>query len=299
MGRTDISKAVGAWSRGASNRREDVVVVQELLKEAARTQKEPLYDPGTVDGLISTPPRASRTVNAILAFQKQVMRFPDGIVEPGKLTLRRLQAFAPVPPPVPPPPPPSSPLPVGPTPLKIAFPGTRIALIVRGKRSPSHEPGVMDQHADCILPNGAPVGFFGDMPGGPSGMGLTGVVADYAWFSAHRPYYVNLATAKGYGAVSTLLTVEVSAVQAGLFASYWSAAALSPGDFYILGKNCSTVASDSFVSSGILAGGIPGLDTPNSLYNQLVAVKGAAAKSYSGYLGFSPASGAFTVEVLV
>ncbi|MGI9282311.1 MAG: hypothetical protein ACR2PX_22150 [Endozoicomonas sp.] len=38
----------------------------------------------------------------------------------------------------------------------------RIGLIVRGKRSLDHNPGVMEQHADCIITTGEPYGFFGD-----------------------------------------------------------------------------------------------------------------------------------------
>src|SRR5260221_10661309 len=41
----------------------------------------------------------------------------------------------------------------------IKFTGDSVGLIVRGKKSHEHEPGLMEQHADCILSNGAPVGF--------------------------------------------------------------------------------------------------------------------------------------------
>ena len=36
-----------------------------------------------------------------------------------------------------------------------------VGLIVRGKQNDAHSPGNMEQHADCILPNGEHVGFFG------------------------------------------------------------------------------------------------------------------------------------------
>lgn len=34
-------------------------------------------------------------------------------------------------------------------------------LIVRGKHKEKHHPGKPDQHADCILPESEPVGYFG------------------------------------------------------------------------------------------------------------------------------------------
>jgi hypothetical protein len=160
----------------------------------------------------------------------------------------------------------------------------------------------MAQHADCVLANGAPVGFFGDGPGasssGSAGMGLTGVVADYAWFTIHRLPYVDLAKAKAYGLVSTILLVSVSTAQARSFEAYWTRLATTPGKFDILGNNCSTHASDAFVSSGILGSGIPWLDTPDNLYSQLVAALGAKTTSYTGYLGFTPSgAGAFDVDI--
>ncbi|MFT7562149.1 MAG: hypothetical protein ACI93R_004084 [Flavobacteriales bacterium] len=44
-----------------------------------------------------------------------------------------------------------------------------VGLIVRGKQNDLHNPGNMEQHTDCILPNGQPVGFFGGGGGASSG----------------------------------------------------------------------------------------------------------------------------------
>lgn len=301
-----IHQPVGAWEKGAINKKADVILVQQLLQDAAKKLKKPSYDPGTIDGLIAKKPKASATVSAVIAFQGQFMRHADGLVEPGKMTWQRLQAAAGMPAPAPAPPPPALPVttPPGAVATKLSFTGTRIALIVRGKQNAAHEPDVDAQHADCILTDGSPVGFFGSGAGwsgvsGRVGMGLDGVVADYSWFIAHRPYYVDLTLAKRYGLISTVLTVDVSATAAAQFAAYWARLRLSPGDFELLGNNCSTHASDAFVSSGILPGGIPGIDTPNNLYKQLVAVKRGLTKSYSGLVGFTKrASGGFDVEVL-
>jgi hypothetical protein len=43
----------------------------------------------------------------------------------------------------------------------VTFNGTKIALIVRGKLNTNRDPDLMAQHADVILPDGSPIGFFG------------------------------------------------------------------------------------------------------------------------------------------
>src|SRR5437899_3777599 len=122
----------------------------------------------------------------------------------------------------------------------LTFPGNVIGLVVRGKTGPDDHPGVLDQHADCILPNGAPIGFFGDeevasggsssgqgssassgrssssgsfaSPGrssgsssNSSGMNMKGAVYDYLRFLKSRPFYVDVAQARTCKIKSTVL----------------------------------------------------------------------------------------------
>jgi hypothetical protein len=98
---------------------------------------------------------------------------------------------------------------------------------------------------------------------------MDGTVYDFSELRKHRPYYIDCATARGYGVLSTFLIFAVSATEAKKFSDYWGGLDKSPGSFNILGGNCSTRASGSFQAAGILSGGIPGLDTPNNLYLQL------------------------------
>jgi hypothetical protein len=86
-----ISKSVGEWAKGANNLRRDVVVVQELLTQASR--KNARFDPGIIDGRIARAPGASRTVQAIREFQSRFTVQPDGLVEPGKTTIQRLNEY--------------------------------------------------------------------------------------------------------------------------------------------------------------------------------------------------------------
>ncbi len=175
--------------------------------------------------------------------------------------------------------------------LRITFPNGKVGLIVRGKLGPSHHPGNMEQHADCILPDGSPMGFFGEANGrrvNSIGMDMKGAVYDYAELRIHRLYYVDLASALAYSVVSTVLLVTASAAEAKAFAKYWHALDKSPGTFNLLGGNCSTHASDGFIAAGILSGGIPGVDTPDNLYAQLVSKKPGATVSHTGYVGFNP-----------
>lgn len=88
-----ISASVGDWAKKAVNRRADVRTVQSALQAAAESKRRHDFDPGAVDGLIAKPPRDSATVKAIRAFQGEYMREPDGLVDVGGRTLKRLGEF--------------------------------------------------------------------------------------------------------------------------------------------------------------------------------------------------------------
>lgn len=90
----EIAEPVGEWSKGAVNRPNDVETVQILLEHAASTSKRPALDPRGIDGLISCKTGRSSTVKAIHAFQRGFMSRSDGLVEPGRETMRRLKAAA-------------------------------------------------------------------------------------------------------------------------------------------------------------------------------------------------------------
>jgi peptidoglycan L-alanyl-D-glutamate endopeptidase CwlK len=75
MASQTITASVGA---GGVNRPEDVRVVQGLLRARGT-------DPGPADGICG-----KRTVGAIRAFQRGFLPNPDGLVEPGRATWRRL-----------------------------------------------------------------------------------------------------------------------------------------------------------------------------------------------------------------
>jgi hypothetical protein len=178
----------------------------------------------------------------------------------------------------------------------------RIGLVVRGKSGEAHHPGLMEQHADAILSDGAPIGFYGETNDGMSngiGLGMKGVVYDYAKLRVQRPYYVDRDQAVVYSVVSTVLLVDATAAQAEAFKAAWDSMSTDGGSFNIVGGNCSTHASLAFVASGIVNGVIPGLDTPDRLYAQLVATVPAAQRtSITGFIGFVPRSGGgYSLEV--
>ena len=175
--------------------------------------------------------------------------------------------------------------------ITIKFTGDSVGLIVRGKKSPDDDPGLMEQHADCVLSNGAPIGFYGEGNRGSSnssGMGMQGIVYDLKELRRKRPYYVDRKAARAFDALSTALIIRVGAKQAQAFDAAWKKITDSPGSFNILGGNCATHANKAFVDAGILPGGIPGLDTPNNLYKQLSVARKKDCDSYSGYIGFAP-----------
>jgi hypothetical protein len=187
---------------------------------------------------------------------------------------------------------------------------TTIGLIVRGKKNDAHSPGYMQQHADCILPGGEPVGFYGgggdassgssggsisgsinSWRNGPSismnstGMNMKGLVAYYDDLLRIRPMYVDVRMAKRYNSVSTVLLLDVSKTQADLFRNFWKKLKLNPGAFNILGGNCSTHAAEAFKAANVISSGIPGLDTPNNLYLYLKRLYAKKVRVYSGYIG--------------
>ncbi len=85
-----LGAKVGDRARGAKNDEVDVETVQLLLEYAARKLKNPAFDPKGVDGKIARNAAKSSTVKAIVAFQRTIMRNPDGVVDPDGLTHRKL-----------------------------------------------------------------------------------------------------------------------------------------------------------------------------------------------------------------
>lgn len=128
-------------------------------------------------------------------------------------------------------------------------------------------------------------------------MNMRGVVYDYDDFikkhdGLRRPYVdIALARLAEINLKSTLLIVDVAPPATRLFVEYWNKLKLDPGGSFMVGANCSTRASAAFVYAKLLPNGIPGLDTPDKLYRQLVAELPGRTKSYSGYLGFTPKPG--------
>jgi hypothetical protein len=166
-------------------------------------------------------------------------------------------------------------------------------LIVRGKWSKEHAPGVMEQHADVVIPDASGKmrtrGYFGDQAVGGSsasiGMDIPGISADMAWFLANRTAYVDLELAKLVDMRSSLILLKVTRAQAAELDQYWEDLKKDPGTFYILGKNCSTAAAAGFEEAK-LSKEIVGLDTPDHLFQQL-RKQYKDAFMISGYYGYT------------
>ncbi|MCP4133751.1 MAG: DUF4157 domain-containing protein [bacterium] len=172
----------------------------------------------------------------------------------------------------------------------------RVGLLVRGMESKNHEPGVMDQHADVVVPNSSGAmetrGFFGEGDRGSSsgagnstGMGMDGVSADMAWFLNNRLHYVDLQYAMMANVHTSVIMLEVPKAQAQSFYKYWGDLKTKTPDFYILGKNCSTRAAEGLKKAGIIDKDISGLDTPDNLFQQ-IRESNPSAFMVSGYYGY-------------
>lgn len=72
----------GSVGKGGRNAKDDVLLVQRLLKAKGS-------DPGVVDGVCG-----ARTIAAIVRFQARFFAHPDGLVEPGRGTWKSLSSSA-------------------------------------------------------------------------------------------------------------------------------------------------------------------------------------------------------------
>jgi hypothetical protein len=157
-----------------------------------------------------------------------------------------------------------------------------VGLIVRGKLSAEHKPGLLNQHADVVFPSKdgtemQTLGYFGQGEGNssskslvPIGIGMQGYVADFQIF-LHDPFrssYVVFDLAKRFRVPSTVILIKVTSDQVQKLNDYWKALKENADDFYILGHNCSTMAAGGLKKAGITKD-IRGLDTPDNLFKQL------------------------------
>jgi len=180
----------------------------------------------------------------------------------------------------------------------------KIALIIRGKHSETHRPALWNQHADVILSDGSPAGFFARdafMGSGSSGMFLDGMVFDYFDYAMRRKQYVDAGVARERGLVSTVCTLEVDDYTAQKFDYFWRnlqrEAQAGEQSFWIAGKNCSTRAAQAFKYAGAMKGDIKGIDTPNRLFETLRLHHGSTLVCESGYVGIERHLGDFKINI--
>ena len=86
----ELEGSVGRRDKGAVNIKEDVEIVQEMLRHASMILDDPQVDPGDIDGEIHSDASISRTVQGIVAFQSRFLTTPDGIIDVGGRTWREL-----------------------------------------------------------------------------------------------------------------------------------------------------------------------------------------------------------------
>jgi murein DD-endopeptidase MepM/ murein hydrolase activator NlpD len=87
-----IGGSVGRRDKNPVNAKKDVVMVQQMLRQATMILDEPRIDPGDTDGEIAQDAANSDTVKAIEAFQSRFMTDPDGVIDVGGRTWRELVA---------------------------------------------------------------------------------------------------------------------------------------------------------------------------------------------------------------
>lgn len=178
-----------------------------------------------------------------------------------------------------------------------------IAIIIRGKHSQSHNPDLMDQHADVLLSTGQPYGYFGYGGLSPTfGFWMNGIVFDFERFKSNRAHFVDSQIARKANVVSTICMISVREDIARRFDEYWMKLRLATmkgeDGFSMLGNNCSSHAARAFKYAGILIDDeIPGLDTPQNLFLALRNRMTGNFTCQSGYLGIEKKFSRFQITV--
>lgn len=82
--------------------------------------------------------------------------------------------------------------------------------------------------------------------------------------------------------------IEVTPREAERFQQTWQALRTRPGSFSLVGFNCASHAALAFAIAGLVGREIPGLDTPDNLFQALWSRNRARCRDEYGLLGFLP-----------
>ncbi|MFI5343791.1 MAG: hypothetical protein ACHQUC_06175 [Chlamydiales bacterium] len=181
-----------------------------------------------------------------------------------------------------------------------------IGYLVHGRKDPKESPWMPDQHANCVLSTGQPVGFAnrdGPACGGSSGSSWNlvgfnrGKVLGYDLMCQHAPLWVKFEEAKEANYYSMILFIEgVDREIIANFDDFWLSKILPLGQtfdpFHLIGRNCSSFAYESFKTVGLLSKPVPALiTTPLELLKHLnseLKARNYKLTCFSGIVGFEP-----------
>ncbi|NLF33081.1 MAG: hypothetical protein GX591_19625 [Planctomycetes bacterium] len=153
-------------------------------------------------------------------------------------------------------------------------------------------------HIDLVIPGCGMVGFYGGGDGGGSGQrcgcGLEGYFLNtpQEWFQGvgpnlpGRPHYgvgpgVTLPDGSTIpGVLSRICMLKVCPADAKKMCDRFAELRTNPGEFNIIGRNCSTIASQIVGAGGIGSGHIPGIDNPLALMQMF---EDSGAQCFNGY----------------
>lgn len=171
----------------------------------------------------------------------------------------------------------------------------RVGLIVRYKAARSAPCSDGFGHVDAILPSGEPMGFYSKTFDLTAIVSADGEVKDYALTAASRPQYVSIKDARAKRCPSVALSIPVTRKQADTVTAEWARYRTSAMTYRAAGGNCATYIAEAWETAGIIKGGIPGLDTPDNLF-EFVDGLFPKADFAMGYFGFRPLGPLFVVE---
>ena len=157
-------------------------------------------------------------------------------------------------------------------------------------RSGGQRTGWRHGHIDMAIPGAGMVGFFGYGNGGSgnrSGMGMTGNMNNsYNDWTAGPTRRPNSTQGPAGGLLSTFLPVSVCPAQAEAMRAEIEDIDQDPGNFNLLGGNCSTTACQVLDAGGLGLNGINGLDNPQNLMDELQGMTGG--NFFNGYTSMDP-----------
>jgi hypothetical protein len=174
-----------------------------------------------------------------------------------------------------------------------------IGIACRYKAGPGVRSTDEGGHADAILPNGVPIGYYARTKRDRRlAIIAPGMVKRGEALRAHRPEYMDAAGAHARRCPTTFAIIPVGAARAAAFAREWERLAAQPPHFFAIGGNCAQVIHGALVRAGALPRRLLAPGSPDALFRAVHRAH-PEARIASGFASFvADAAGGYRIELL-